>query len=70
MSAVSKREYKGESELEYYSFLSPDDGSELDDEYCEGCGHIEVELFETDTGIPLCKSCYDADVEEEEECEN
>lgn len=28
----NQREYNGESELEYYGLLSPDDGPELDDD--------------------------------------
>lgn len=72
MGAISKREYKGESELEYYGLLSPDDCPEVEDElYCESCGDPTDELFETNDMVMLCKPCYDLCVEEsEEECEN
>jgi hypothetical protein len=69
MGAIGKREYKGE--LEYYGLLSPDDGPELDEEYCDGCGDLTDELFETFEGVKLCKLCYTELTEEsEEECEN
>ena len=67
MSTISKREYKGESELEYYRFPSPDDCPELDDEYCDGCDDLTDELFDPNNGLLLCKSCYNTVTEEEEE---
>lgn len=49
--------YKGESELEYYNLLSPDDGPELEE--CEGCG----EMFDPEDLIDgsWCEDCYDWD---------
>lgn len=67
MGAISKREYKGESELEYYGLLSPDDGPELDEECCDGCGDQTDELFDPNNGLLLCRSCYNTVVEEGEE---
>jgi hypothetical protein len=57
MSLISRREYKGESELEYYGKLSPDDGPEFEE--CEGCGDLTEELHETSDMVLLCKACYD-----------
>ena len=55
-------------ELESYTHQSADDGSELDDElYCEGCGDLTDELFETDDMVSLCKPCYDLCLEESRE---
>lgn len=58
--------YKGESDIEYYGLLSPDDGPEL--ETCDFCGDQDEELFEVD-GLILCQLCYDKrnDREVEEE---
>jgi hypothetical protein len=67
MGATSKREYKSESEPEYCGLLSPDDGPELEDEYCDGCGDLTDELFDPNNGLLLCKSCYNTVVEEGEE---
>ena len=56
------RVYKGESQLEFYGQLSPDDGPELPE--CEGCGDLVEELFETADSVFLCRPCYDELVKE------
>jgi hypothetical protein len=74
MSIPNQREYKGESELEYYGLLSPDDVPEIDT--CDGCGDAEDEFRDTPEGLWLCPVCYAEYREakfpsdEEEECEN
>ena len=52
--------YQGESELEYYGLLSPDDPPE---ETCDWCGDSDEELFEAD-GLVLCETCYNRKKEE------
>ena len=49
--------YRGESELEYYGKLSPDEEKLI----CDGCGDDCDRLSATG----LCKLCYNEKVEEE-----
>ena len=58
------RPYRGESELEFYGLLSPDDGPEFS--YCEGCGEPTNDVIETGDMVLLCPTCYDLCESEEE----
>ena len=66
MPLGNERVYKGESELEYYKMLDPDDDVPDAGLECEGCGDLVPELFETADMVSLCRPCY---LEETEEVE-
>ena len=74
MVLPNQRQYKGESELEYYQLLSPDDIPEI--YTCDGCGDEDDPFLSTPEGLWLCPVCYTEYREvkfpstEEEECEN
>jgi hypothetical protein len=56
---MDKRTYKGESELEFYKLLDPDDDVPRDPLLeCEGCGDFVEELTETYDMVRLCDPCY------------